>query len=376
MRIRGDGRIHLQAGRGHAGHQQPVLGVADLRPAALRRPTGVDEVFLPDGVGRRRLLGRDGELRVLDRLHGEQQLPQQPSGGLAGVHRDLDRGQVEQRREEPDPHRVPAERVQAQPAALLPAAHEEERLGRVGPQEVAVHRSLTLALGFGDAFVGDRDRLLATTEQVQDGGQVGVHAEQIVQAAERGGLVACPQQHLDRRLGFVTPGLGHGQRARGVEQFLARRFADFAGHFHGFEGVLLGLGEDALEHPELRQGTEDARPGRGGLAGDQIDRALVSRERSLVVAGGAPVAAQPLHHQAQGQSLVGIVQGRRRGFAIGLGPGRIAGGERGLGGPHVQVRERRHGLLVANDLVQVQRLLVVGQGVRSGVERLGGRGRG
>ena len=66
--------VHLQARRRHARHQQPVLRIADALPSALGRPAGVDQVFLPQRICDRGLLGRDRELRILNGLDGKQDL--------------------------------------------------------------------------------------------------------------------------------------------------------------------------------------------------------------------------------------------------------------------------------------------------------------
>ena len=368
--------VHLQTRRRHARHRQPVLRVADALPSALGRPAGVDQIFLPKCICDRSLLGRDRELGILNGLDGKQDLAEQPAGRLARAHGDLDGGQGEQRREEPDTHGVPAESIAAKPAALLPAAHEVQRLGGVRPQEVSVDGRLTLPLSLGDSLIGDRDRLLAAAEEIQDGGEVRVHPEQVVEAAQLGGLVAGPAEHLDGGLRSLAPGLGHGKRAGGVQQLRASLVADGGGDFDRFLGIALGFREDALEHPELGKRGEDAGARGGGLARHEAHGALVGGERSLVIARRAPVAAELLHDQAQGEALVRVVQGGRGCLTVGLGAGRVPGGECGLGGPDVQVWEPRHALLETHDLVQGQSLLVVGQGVGAGIEGFGGRGRG
>ena len=200
---------------------------------------GVHQVLLPERVGRRGLMGRHRELRVLDGLDRQQHLAEQSAGRFAGAHRHLEGGQRQERREEPDADRVPAQGVQAEPPALRPAAQEEQRVGRVGPQEVAVDGGLAGPLGLGDPLVGDRDRLVAPAEQIQDRGQVGVHAEQIVEMAELRGLVARLAQHPDGRLGVFAPGVGDGQGARRVQQLLAGVVADGRGHVDGVLGVAL-----------------------------------------------------------------------------------------------------------------------------------------
>ena len=90
----------------------------------------------------------------------------------------------------------------------------------------------------------------------------------------------------------------------------------------------------------------------------------------------APVPAELLHDQAQGEPLARIVESGRGRLGIGRGPGRVAGSEGGLGRTEVEVGQAAgHGLVRANDLVQAQRAFVVGQCVRPGVQALGdGRG--
>ena len=217
MGVRSDGSIDLQAGGGHAGNQEPVFRALDAFPAALGCSSGVGQVVLPQRVLGRDLVGRYRVLRIRDGLDGQQQLTEQPAGRFAGAHRHLERGQVEQRPEEPHAHRIPAQGLQAELPAFLPAAQEEEGVGGVGPQEVAVDGLLTGPPGLLDPFVRDGDRLLAATHQIQDGGPVRIDAEEVVEAAQGHGLVAGPAQHLDGRLGVVAPGLGHGQRGGRVK---------------------------------------------------------------------------------------------------------------------------------------------------------------
>ena len=73
-----------------------------------------------------------------------------------------------------------------------------------------------------------------------------------------------------------------------------------------------------------------------------------------MIAGGAAVAAELLHDQAQGRPLARIVEHRRGGLGVGGGSDRIAGGEGGLGGADVQVREPAADLVRADDLVQAR----------------------
>ena len=137
----------------------------------------VDEVFLPERVRRRGLMRRNGELRILDRFDRQEHLAEQSAGGLPGVRCHLERRERQEWRKEPDTNRVPAQGIHTEAPALGPAAHEEQRVGRVGSQEVAVAACLAGALGLGDSFVGDRDRLVAAPEKVENRGQVGIDAE-------------------------------------------------------------------------------------------------------------------------------------------------------------------------------------------------------
>ncbi len=251
--------------------------------------------------------------------------PSKPAGGLAGVGRDFERREREQRRQEPDAHRIPAQRVEAQTPALGPAAQEEQRIGGVGSQEVAVDRGLAGALGFGDAFIRDGDRFVAPAEQVQDGGQVGVDAEQVVEATQLGCLVAGLAQLPDRRLGVLAPGIGHGEGAVGVERFLAGVVAHGEGHVQGVLGVPLRLGEDAFEHPELGHRREDAGPRLGGLRRHQLDGSFVGGQRAFVVAGRAPVVAELLHHEAQVGPFARVVEQSRGRLRVSRRAGGLSG---------------------------------------------------
>jgi len=57
-----------------------------------------------------------------------------------------------------------------------------------------------------------------------------------------------------------------------------------------------------------------------------------------VIARRPPVAAQPLHDQAQRQPLAGIVERGRGSFRVRNGASWLAGREGCLGGPDLQLR--------------------------------------
>ena len=208
-------RVDLGDHRGHPRHEQPLLGGPDARPAAIDRPAGVGDVAAPQRERGGRQVVRAGQLRLADahRIRG--------SSGRAGATPPRRRRSRSRRwraggptPQVDDADRQPAHRAAAQLARLRPAAEEEQRVGDVARQEVAVDGLEAGAPGVLDPRVGDLDRLGPAAHQVEDGRQVGADAEQGVRVVElEGGPFGLAQQ-LDRRGRVAAPGERHGERRR------------------------------------------------------------------------------------------------------------------------------------------------------------------
>ena len=201
-RVGAGGGVDLGDRRRHLGDEAPVLGAVDELPAALGGPPGVGVVVAPQGERGRRPIDRHAVLRVADGLELEQELAEQPAGVLAGARLDLDDRQAVDRVDERDAGRAPLEGRRAQRPRLRPATEQEQRVRGVAPQEVAVDGLEAGPTGRLDPLVGDLHRLLAPADEVEDGRQVGVDAEQLVVVA---GLLG-QRPRLARAARRRTPG--------------------------------------------------------------------------------------------------------------------------------------------------------------------------
>src|SRR4029078_4127391 len=101
----------------------------------------------------------DSELGLAYGLELEERLAEQPPGGLACGELDLDGRQGHQYVEEVDAAREPLERGRAHRSSLIPAPEQEQRVGGVAAEHVAVDRVKPGVLRCGDACLGDVDRL-------------------------------------------------------------------------------------------------------------------------------------------------------------------------------------------------------------------------
>ena len=205
----------------------------------------------------------------------------------------------------------------AQLARLGPAPEQEQRVGHVARQEVAVDGLETGPPGILDAFVGHLDRLGPPAHEVEDGGQVGADPEQRVRVVELAGARLGLAQELDRGGRVAPPGQRDRQRRQGVDLLRARHRVAGAGDLHRLAGQPLRLGEDAVEHLELGERGHDGRPLRARLAGDELDRAPGCVHRARRVAGRPPDVRQPLVEQAQPDAVAPPIETADRRLEVG-----------------------------------------------------------
>ena len=182
--VRDDCGVDPRHRGGELRRQRPVLGDARHLPCAGHRPTRVDQVAMPKGVGGCCLEDRHGELSVAQGLHLEQQLAKEPAGELTAVRLDLDGGQVAHRIDQCEAGRAPLERRGRELTRFAPAAQEEQRIGGIPAQEVAIHGFEAAVARLDDPPEGDIDRLFSTAEQVQHGCEVCRGAEDGLEIAD------------------------------------------------------------------------------------------------------------------------------------------------------------------------------------------------
>ena len=178
------GGIDLGDHRGHPRGEQPLLRGPHGRPAPIDRAAGIGDVAAPQRERGGGDVVRAGQLRLADGVELEDRLAEQPRGVLAGVHLDLDDRELEDAGQVDDADRQPAHRPFADRARLGPAAQQEERVGDVARQEVAVDGLETGAPGVLDALVGDVDRFGPPADEVEHGRQVGPDAEERIGIVE------------------------------------------------------------------------------------------------------------------------------------------------------------------------------------------------
>ena len=153
-------------------------------------------------------------------------------------------------------------------------------------------------------------------------GLLGEHPGLVEQGDAGGRIVAPAERHAERRrrVGELGPAV------------LAARLRDA----DRLAGKPLGIGERAFEHLHLGERGEDRRPLDAGIGRDEGNGLFERRDGSVAVAGGPPVAAEPLVEEAEGGPILPLVEGAHHGLDVGGGAGRPARRERGLSGADQQ----------------------------------------
>jgi hypothetical protein len=101
-------------------------------------------------------------------------------------------------------------------------------------------------------------------------------------------------------------------------------------------GEALGGSEGAVDHPDLGERGQDARPLDARRGWDEVHRPLEGGERTDPIAGGSPVLAEPLVQDAERDAVAALVESSDERFDVGGGPGRPLRGERRLGRPELE----------------------------------------
>ena len=94
--------------------------------------------------------------------------------------------------------------------------------------------------------------------------------------------------------------------------------------------------EGAVDHPDLGERGQDARPLDARRRWDQVHRPLEGGERADPIARGSPVLAEPLVEDAERDSVPALVEPTDERLDVGGGPGRPLRGERRLGRPELE----------------------------------------
>ena len=327
---------------------------------------------------------RHGVLRFVDRFQLEEHLPKQAAGVLAGAGLDLDDGEAVDGIDERDSGGAPLEGGGAQCACLRPASEPEERIGGIAPQEVAIDGLETRRPGHLDPLERDLDGCLALADEVEDGREVGVYAEQLVLVA--GGLCQrpCLAEQGDRRSRIVAPAERDAKRRHRVGQLAATVRRTCLGDADRLAGQPFRLRERALEHLDLGEGREDRRPLDGRLLRHEGDGSLEGSNRAGRVAGRSPVAPEPFVEQPQCDAVPPLVEIAHDRLDEGGRPGRPAGCEGSLGGADLEGRHVRAAVTLTRPTAgrpggqaidRGQRKLDVTEGILRRVDRLGPTGR-
>ena len=285
---------------------------------------------------------RHGLLGIADSLELEQRLAEEAAGRLACGQLDLDGRERDQRVEEVDAGRQPLERGHAHRPRLLPAPEQEQRVRRVAAQEVAVHGLEAGGLGGLDPRRCDRDGFLVPAGQLEDRGQVGVDAEELVEVAELLGHRPSVGQHRQGRLRVGPPAERDPERRRGVQLPAARRRIARPGDPDRVARESIGLGERAFEHEHLRQSGDDGRARRGRRRGNEIDCTTPGGERALRVPGDPAELGQPVVDETEPDPVAASVRGCDRRIEVGGSADRPTGSERRLGRARVHLGRWQH----------------------------------
>ena len=335
-RLGADERIDLGDHRREPRGEDPLLGVLDHGPAALRRPAGVRDVATPQGEGRGGQVVQPGELWLTHGVELEGGLPEQGRRLLAGLPLGLDGGELDDRGQEDDPDRQPGRAPGAQLARLFPAAEEEQRLGHVAGEQVAVHRLESGSPCLVDARVRDVDRLRPLRDEVEDRGQVGPDPEEGIGVVELTGGPLGVAQQLDGGARIAAPGHGDAERRQGMDFVLARDRLAGARDLDRLVGDALGIREDAVQHGQPGERGETRCPRRGWLARHEVDRPPRGGHGPDLVAGSAADVGEPFVEQTEPDPIAPRVEGADGDLEIGRRPGRAADGERGLRRPDLE----------------------------------------
>ena len=236
-----------------------------------------------------------------------------------------------------DADRQPAHRALAQRAGFCPAPEEEQGIGDVPGQEVAVNRFQTGAPSVLDPFVGDLDRLGPAADEVEHGGQVGSDPEEGIGIVELARHALGFAEQLDRFRRVLAPGEGHRERRRGVHLLGPRDGIARTGHLDRVSGEALGIRKDAVEHLELGQCGDDGRALGGRLAGDELYGASRGQHRAGRIAAGAPDVRQAFVQQAEPNAVPARIQARRSPIRGTRSRASTPDRERRLGGADLEV---------------------------------------
>jgi hypothetical protein len=264
--------------------QRPVLGGADAIPGRVRHAEGIRRVSPPEREGRRRLVGRNGVLRVGQELQLHEEAAQRLGGLFPGGELGLDRDEADRGVDERDPCRRPRERVHREVARLAPPSQLEERVDGAAPQSVAVDSLETCRLGGGDPRVRDPDRLLAPALEIEDRGEVGAGPERVVEPIETDGDRERTLQARHRRFGPAEPAVDDAERAQRVPEPGIGARAARLGSPDRLLGEVFRVREGAFQHPDLAQGREHAGPLKGLGSRQDLQGPPVGDERTLAVA--------------------------------------------------------------------------------------------
>ena len=351
-RLGDDGRLDLERGRRHAGHQHPVLGAADAGPAALRRPARIGEVAAPHRVRRRRLVGRHRELEVAAGLELDQHPAEEPARLLARLGLDLDDHEVEDRVHERDAGRAPVERPEAQVARLRPAADVDEDARDVAAEQVRVDRVQVHRARLGHVRERLVDRLAGTPEQLQHDRHVRAGPPPLLDQAELPGPLDRLAEQPHARLRVVAPGPDHGQGRHRVDRLGLRGLAQAARDLERLRRRPLGVAERAGDHPLLREQREDPGALDRRLARGDAGRLAQGGRRARGIAGRDPVAPEPrLEHRVR-RPVAPLAERRQRALRVGDGAGRA---HRRVGRLRGELADRQHRERLARQLVAVRR---------------------
>ena len=312
--LRRGGCIDLGDHRRHPRDEDPFLCGADARPAPFDRSARVGDVAAPEGEGRGGEVVGPGQLRLTDRGQLEHGQAEQARRLRARIGLDLDGGKHEDCLDVDDPDRQPAHRPEAHGTRFGPSSQEEERVGDVARQEVAVDSLQSRAPCVLDPLVCDLDRLGPAVDQVEDGGQVRPDAEERVLVVQIPSGTLRLAQEVDRDCGVTAPGQGDREGRRRVDLLGYRDRIAGLRDLDRITGEPLGLREDAVEHLELGERREDRRTLGAGFARDELHRSAPCMHRPGRVAAGPPDVRESLVQQAQANTVTTGIEPPDGGF--------------------------------------------------------------